>query len=195
MTLTKVLPQVEAALLELPKGLRDHVQRVRELALELAEPLHVDAAKVDFAAAAHDLARALTPEALLAEARRLGITPDAVEEAAPILLHGPIAAERLRQQLGIDDDEVLEAVRYHTTARAGLGPVGQAVFLADKLERDKVAYRPALAGVRSLAAPSPAKAIAACLTEELASLLRRGMLLHPTAVEARNYYLGLTGPG
>ena len=51
----------------LPRGLRDHVERTRDLARELARIHGVDEGAVDVGAAAHDLARALRGEALLAE--------------------------------------------------------------------------------------------------------------------------------
>lgn len=183
------LSRVEAELLRLPRGLYEHVERMRALARELAPALGANLARVEVAAAGHDLARALGAEALLAEARRLGITPSEVEEAAPILLHGAIAAERLRREMGVADEEVLEAVRWHTTGRAGMGLVAQAVFLADKLEPDKVARTPSLRAIVPVAAKDPAHAIAAFLTDELSAQIRRGALLHPAAVETRNYFL------
>lgn len=186
---TAALAGVERELARLPKGLREHVQRVRVLARELAGALGADAARVELAAAGHDLARAVAPDELLREAERLGIVPDAVEAAAPILLHGPVAAERLRREFGVRDAQVLQAVRCHTTAHPGLGLVGQVVFLADKLEPQKTAGRPALDGLLDLAARDPERAIAEYLTEELAVQLQRGLLLHPRAVEARNAFL------
>ncbi|MSQ13835.1 MAG: HD domain-containing protein [Dehalococcoidia bacterium] len=189
MTHHLALSQVEAELLRLPRGLYEHVVRTRALARKLAPALGADLARVEVAAAGHDLARALGAEALLAEARRLGIEPSDVEEAAPILLHGAIAAERLRREMCVTDAEVLEAVRWHTTGRADMGLVAQAVFLADKLEPDKVARRPSLRAIAPMVAKDPARAIAAFLTDELAAQIKRGALLHPAAVETRNFFL------
>ncbi|HEX6589401.1 MAG TPA: HD domain-containing protein [Longimicrobiales bacterium] len=49
------------------------------------------------------------------------------------LLHGPAAAARLRE-LGMSDDEVLDAVAYHTVGHPGLTILGRLVYLADFLE-------------------------------------------------------------
>ncbi|MSP79420.1 MAG: hypothetical protein EXR67_07780 [Dehalococcoidia bacterium] len=87
------------------------------------------------------------------------------------------------------DQAVLEAVRWHTTCRVGMGTLGQVVFLADKVDPHKVARRPFLERVRDLAPTDPAGAIALYLTDELERLLREGFLLHPIAVEARNHFV------
>jgi len=49
------------------------------------------------------------------------------------LLHGPACADRLREE-GVDDEELLEAVAFHTVGRAGLGRLGRFLYLADFLE-------------------------------------------------------------
>ena len=107
--------------------------RVRRLAADLATVHEVDEELVDLAAMAHDLARAMPGDDLLAEARRLKIQTLPLEEQTPVLLHGPIAARWLEDTLDIHDREVIEAVRWHTTGRTGLGRVAKLVYLADKL--------------------------------------------------------------
>ena len=53
---------------------------------------------------------------------------------APVeILHGPAAAERLRQE-GETRMDLLDAVRYHTVGHGGWAPVGQALYMADFLE-------------------------------------------------------------
>jgi HD superfamily phosphohydrolase YqeK len=52
------------------------------------------------------------------------------------LLHGPIAAAALAGRLSIEDVAVLDAVRYHTTLRAGAGTLEKIVFVADKIAYD-----------------------------------------------------------
>ncbi|MBI2936241.1 MAG: bis(5'-nucleosyl)-tetraphosphatase (symmetrical) YqeK [Chloroflexi bacterium] len=186
MTGDSIPAALQQALLELPKGLYEHIQRTRQVARELATLSGVDVGKVDLAAAAHDLARAMEGETLLVEAARLGIAVSPVEAAVPILLHGPVAAERLRQELAIADSGVLEAVRWHTTARAGLGRVAQVVFLADKLDPEKVAANPHRERVKALAQSSLERAMLEYLTHELEGLLKQGALIHPASIEARN---------
>jgi predicted HD superfamily hydrolase involved in NAD metabolism len=169
-----------------PQWLRDHLARTRDVALKLAAAHDVPADKVELAALGHDLARAYSEEALLRETRSLGLDIRPVEERVPILLHGPVAAELLRRRCGVTDPEVLEAVRWHSTAVRGMGRIGLVVFLADKVEPHKVQQSPELQEIATLARSSLERAAAEYLTIELALLLKRGALLHPASVDARN---------
>ena len=173
----------------LPLGLQDHLHRTRDLAVELASRHNVDTAKVELAALGHDLLRAVSGNQLLQEARSLGLAVHPVEERVPILLHGPLAAQRLQQECGITDHEVLEAVHWHSTACPGMGRVGLVVFLADKLDPHKAESNPWLRRVAEIAQESLERAAAEYLTLELADLLKQGSLLHPASVKARNHLL------
>ena len=72
----------------------------------------------------------------IAVAEGLGILPDEVQRAVPMLLHGPIAAAVLSLKLGVVDSDVLNAIRYHTTCRAGASELELVVFVADKIALD-----------------------------------------------------------
>ena len=56
------------------------------------------------------------------------------ERESPKLLHGPVAAELARRELGVEDTEVLDAIREHTTGRPGMGPLSLVLYVADKIE-------------------------------------------------------------
>ena len=170
----------------LPEGLRRHIYRVQKVALELARQHEVDGEKTRLAALAHDIARAMKGEDLLRKARELGIAVHPVEAEVPILLHGPVAAEMLRLTDGLEDQDIYEAVYWHSTAREGLGPAAKVVYLADKLDPQKVSRYPFLPELRALAMKSLDRAILEFLSRELVSLLQQGSLVHPTSVEARN---------
>ena len=177
----------------LPPWLQGHIGRVVTEARRLA-PLHeVDPGRVLAAAWGHDLYRHFDDGALLAEAARLGIQPDAAERAAPILLHGPVAAERAEQEWGVGDAEVLAAIRFHTTAKPEMSGVALTLFLADKLEPAKLSADPGLAGIRTLAEGDPEGALLAFLDRRITAHLAVGSVMHPLAVEARNWALGRVG--
>lgn len=78
-----------------------------------------------------------------------GILHDTLREADPIklrgkvsrrfrdcpgaVLHGPAAARRLQKE-GVEDQELLDAIAYHTLGSDALGPLGRALYAADFLE-------------------------------------------------------------
>jgi len=181
---------LKAAIGRLPRGLAEHVERVAAEADRLAAGFkELDRERVGLAAWGHDIARALSPQELLARARGFGLEVNPVEEEAPILLHGPVGAEILRQEYGIDDPQVLAAARFHSTGRAGMSLLERVIFVADKIEPGKVRAKPALARVRELADRDLDAAILEYLDQMLTMAREEGWPLHPQAVAARNELL------
>lgn len=183
-------PAIESRLIELPIGLRDHIERAREVGQELAMRHSVDASLVDLGIAAHDLARALNADALLSEALEHGIEPGIVERHEPLLLHGPVAARWLEHDDRYDNDTVIQAVRWHTTGFAGMDEVAKTVFLADKLDPNKVTRYPYLTKVQSLASFDLDSAIVEYIDRQIEYLLSRGFLIHPASLAFRNHLIG-----
>jgi len=104
----------------LPQGLLDHLKRVSQLAGQLAARWDVDPERAALVGFLHDVARAEDPAWLLARARELGLVVHPVEEAVPVLLHGPLAAALVEQELGLKDQEMLAAITWHSTGRGGV---------------------------------------------------------------------------
>ena len=173
----------------LPDGLRRHIFRVVEVAEHLATHHGADQDKIRLGALAHDLARAMKGEDLLKKARELKIPIHPVEEQVPILLHGPVAAEMLRQQDGLDDDEIHEAVYWHSIAHVGMEEPAKVVYLADKLDPQKIARYPFIPELRELAMKNLDDAVLDFLNRELTVLMQQGSLVHPKSVEARNHLI------
>ena len=184
--MTALPAAVQERLSSLPSGLRDHVERSRQVARDLAEIHDVDRTAVDLAVAAHDLARGMKGSAILEEALRQGLEVHPVQKRTPALLHGPVAAVWLERTAGITDGRVLDAVRWHSTGKRGMGPVARVVFLADKLDPEKVRRDPWLRDVEALAGEDMGRAVLRYLDGQLAYLLDREALIHPESVEFRN---------
>jgi len=180
------LESLRAHIQGLPGGLRRHIAAVAAEARRLARLHGVDEDRAMMAALTHDIARAMEPEEILRLARELGLNPNEVEEAAPILLHGPVAARLLASRYGVEDEEVLASARWHSTGRAGMSAVEKVLFLADKVEPGKVAGRPDLEEVRRLAETDVDGAVLRYLDLQLVEAVRQGWPLHPDAVAARN---------
>lgn len=182
-------PLLVEAVRRLPEGLQAHLLRTQAIAQDLAKMLGLDTSKASLAALAHDLCRAEPPHSLLQEARHLGLLVHPVEEAVPLLLHGPVAAERIKA-MGVEDPEVLDAIRWHSTAHPSLTPIGKVVFLADKLDEGKGASAdPFLRPLADLARHNLDAAVLAYLRVQMHRLLDSHSPLHPATVEAWNALL------
>ena len=179
-------PQVQAVLDALPRDLAGHIQRVRVIARELAAEHRLDADRVDLAAAAHDIARADSDDTLLAEAQAHGVPITDADRARPLLLHGPVGAHRLRTRLSVGDAAVIEAVYWHTTGLATMGPIAKAVFLADKFDLAKASRYPHIERVKELAAADMDRAILAFLRGDIVRLLNAEEVVHPASLATVN---------
>lgn len=113
---------------------QEHSRRVAELARELCPRHGLDSAKGTLAGLAHDLARDMDDMKVQTLAVRDGGGISALEVQRPVLLHGRAASILLRDTLGIEDPEILDAVANHVTGRPGMGLLAKIVFVADFLE-------------------------------------------------------------
>lgn len=177
--------ELEAALARQIRGERlAHVHRVVETAQPLGQRLGLNPQQVHVAALMHDYAKAMKPEALLAAARQRGLVTDPAEEAQPHLLHGPVAAALLAEEGLVTDREVLAAIRYHTTGRAGMSPLEKVIWLADYLEPGR--QFPGVDGLRALAEQNVDQALLEALNQTIIYVIGRGWPLHLDSVRARN---------
>jgi len=181
--------RLEAAVAELPAGLRDHVLRVVAEARRLARRYGVDEERAMVAALGHDLMRGHTAPELLREAEAAGLAANDVERSQPILLHGPLSARLMAERFGVDDAEALAAARHHTTARAGMSALERLIYVADKIEPQKAGADPELIEACRLADESLEAALLRLLDIQIERALERGWPLHPDTVAARNELL------
>jgi len=177
----------------LPRRLQDHIHRVEKIAQGLGEVHGVDPARAGLAMLCHDVARAMGGGELLLRASQLDLPVSMVEREVPILLHGPVGAEILKTEDGLTDDSIYQAVYWHTTAHPSLDTLGKVVFLADKLDPQKIGSYPFQPRIRDLAFQDLDRGILEFLTQELIARASRGEMVHPAALDTRNALLSAIG--
>lgn len=91
----------------------------------------VDREKAVIAGLLHDMCKAKPQAEMLAAAESYGIQVNETQRKRPTLLHGRVAAEEVRRELGIADDEVYEAIAWHVTGKPGIGPLALSLYFAD----------------------------------------------------------------
>lgn len=158
-----------------------HTLRVADTAVDLARVHGLDRDRTRLAALLHDATRERRPEEFLRLAEAWELPVGGPERESPKLLHGPVAAEIARRELGVDDEEVLEAVRAHTTGRPFMGRIALALYVADKIEpaRDY----PSVERLRSLARENLYTATAESLRRSIDHNEERGRPIHPASRE------------
>lgn len=118
----------------LPEEKAQHCIFVAEFVSSFAEKVGVDHDLAVTAGLLHDLCRTLENEEMLRRARAYGVAIREWHEAKPNLLHGPVAAAEVRNELGLDDPDLFDAIFWHTTGRPGFSRLGQALYVADFAE-------------------------------------------------------------
>ena len=127
-----------------------HTLGVAYTAAAMAMKYDVDVKKALIAGLLHDCAKCMSDEKLLKLSEKENIEVTDVERRNPYLLHAKVGAMLASKEYDIDDEEILDAITFHTTGRPGMTDLDKIVFVADYIEpgRDKA---PNLAKVRKLA--------------------------------------------
>lgn len=110
----------------LPEKRRVHTAGVILKALELAKKLGVDESKIETAALLHDVAKYKLRSDYLEAEIPLNV-PDAV-------VHQYLSEYIAKNELKIDDEEILNAIKYHTTGRANMSLIEKIIYIADLIE-------------------------------------------------------------
>ncbi len=130
----------------------------------------------------HDLARLYPADRLLRECAERGLAIDPFERSHPVVLHARLGAELARERFGVDDPQILSAIRKHTLADAVMSPLDKVVYLADGLEPGReFADRAALA---ALAFRDLDAAMRAAVVSSIAYLRERGLAVAPQTLAA-----------
>ena len=115
-----------------------HTLGVEEKAVELARENGADEEKVRVAAILHDVAKSTTVdelERICRENFKDELTEDDIK-ITPIL-HGFVGAIIAQNEFGIKDQEIIDAIKYHTIGKKGLGLVGRIIYIADAIEKNR----------------------------------------------------------
>ena len=103
------------------------------------------------------------------------------------LIHPFLGAEVARREYQVTDEDILNAIRYHTTGRAGMSLLEKIIFIADYIEPNREKFD-GLEEARRLAYLDLDMAMKYILESTIAFVKERGRLLHPLSLEALEYY-------
>lgn len=98
--------------------------------------------------------------------------------------HGPVAAKLLEKTYNIHHPDILNAIYYHTTGRAGMSDVELVVFVADYIEPGR--SFPGVEAVRTLAKKDLSLAARQALKNTIQFLLSKDATIYPDTFNAYN---------
>ena len=165
-----------------------HSLCVAEEAVRLADRYGADKEKAYLAGLLHDVLKDTPKDIQLKFAKDFGIILSALELGAPKLYHSIIGSAYLEKILGITDNEIIDAVRYHTTAKQNMSKLALVLYLADYTSRDRD-YE-GVEDMRKAVEESIEKAMQIALKFTVEDLNKKGMPVHPDTIAAYNEYVG-----
>ena len=167
-----------------------HTLGVAAEAERLAEKYGVDKDKARIAGLLHDCAKNLdekSGEEFSAICTKYGVTLDELAKKERALVHAFLGAAVAYKDYGIDDHEILEAIYYHTTARANMTPLEKIIYIADMTEPGRELEQSK--EIRRLAEESVNEALIYAIGCSIKHVIRKGTLIHPDSIHALNYLI------
>lgn len=132
----------------------------------------------------HDIMKCLPKQELLHYLNRNGILLSDIEKKIPAAWHSIAGALYCEQELGIENKEIIDAVRYHTTGRKDMTLMEKIVFIADATGEDRD-YK-GVGKIRKESFKDLDRAMWSCLSHNISFLAKVGRLIHPESIEAYN---------
>ena len=161
-----------------------HSLEVAKSAKYLAEKYGGDAQKAYTAGLLHDILKEADREETFALAGRYGIEMTELEKNAGKLWHAMTGAAFIKNELGITDESIITAVRFHTTGRADMSQDEKILFIADFISSDRN-YN-GVEEMRQKAEISLECAMLEGLSFTIADLVENGKAVHPDTLDAYN---------
>lgn len=162
-----------------------HSLRVMNCAEKLSEGKKVDKEKVKVAAFLHDCAK-YNEERYMKE-----LNIDNFKEVDPdsskSVVHSFLGAEVAKKVYNVRDDEILKAIKYHTTGNENMSLLEKIVFLADAIE-EKRSY-PGVEEIRNKASKNLDLGVLECLNHNIRYLIDMDAFIDPLTLKARNYLI------
>jgi predicted HD superfamily hydrolase involved in NAD metabolism len=160
-----------------------HTIGVMDTAVMLAGKYQADVKKAEIAAIFHDYAK-FRPKEEMRKIIQEQNMPSALLNYSSELLHAPVGAYLVKTEVGINDEEILKAIRYHTTGRIGMSLLEKIIFLADYIEPNRAF--PGVEEVRKTAEQSLEEAVLQALRNTVQFLMKQKQLIFPETIAAYN---------
>lgn len=166
----------------------EHTMGVSFTSASLAMKYGEDVDKARLAGLLHDCAKYLDDDKLisLSEKYNLGVSEN--ERRSPYLLHGKVGALIARKKFEVEDEDILNAITYHTTGRIGMSLLEKIVFIADYIEPQRD-IAPNLDSLRKLAFEDIDMCVLKILEDTINYLKENGREVDPNATDAYDYYM------
>ncbi|MCP9311877.1 bis(5'-nucleosyl)-tetraphosphatase (symmetrical) YqeK [Liquorilactobacillus satsumensis] len=163
-----------------------HLLGVEQAALRLAELNQVDLEKASIAALVHDYAKERSAADFRSVITKSNLDPDLLNWNN-VIWHGVVGAQMIKDELGIQDEEILDAVRKHTVGAPQMTLLDKIIYVADFIEEGRVFPDAQLA--RTIAYADLDSAVAFETKHTLQYLMSANKVIYPAAILTYNKWV------
>lgn len=167
-----------------------HVLRVRDTAINLANKHAISVVDAEIAALFHDIAKNNTKQSLEEMLMKENIDKRYLAFHHE-LWHAPVGAIIARDEFGIKNEDILHAIRFHTTGRAHMCPLEKLIYVADMIEPGR--NFPGVEQLRKLASENLDVAMEACIYQSVQFLVSRKAQVFPDSIDCYNEHVIMKG--
>lgn len=114
-----------------------HSVCVCECAKKLARLYNCDEEKACTAGILHDIMKNTSNEEQLKYLDKCGVSLSKIEISNPKLYHAISGAYYVKKELKIDDEDIFNAIRFHTTGRENMSLLEKVIYIADFVSDDR----------------------------------------------------------
>ena len=168
---------------KMPEKRYIHTLGVRDTAVILAKRYGADIDAAITAAIIHDIAKYADLQWMRQVVRNHALDPALLPWENEIL-HGPVGAVIAKEQFGIEDEDILNAIRYHTTGRANMSKLEKIIYVADMIEPNR--QFDGVDRLRKLAEENLDKAMKACVKHTISFLVATQQRIYPLSIDCYN---------
>lgn len=111
-----------------------HSLGVQYTSANLAMKYGYNIEKAEIAGLLHDCAKYMSAQEMLQECEEYRIQVTEVEKESSFLLHSKLGAFYAKKEYNIEDNEILDAIIFHTTGKPNMSLLGKIVYIADYIE-------------------------------------------------------------
>ncbi|WP_413380106.1 bis(5'-nucleosyl)-tetraphosphatase (symmetrical) YqeK [Alkalihalobacillus sp. 1P02AB] len=163
-----------------------HTLGVMHTAVALAKKFGVNQKKAEIAAIFHDYAKFRDKNEMRDLVKEKLHWPSILHYGDE-LLHAPCGAYYVKSEVGICDQEILDAIAYHTTGKPEMTDLEKVVFLADYIEPGR--QFKGVDEVRKIAETDLDEAIIQSLENTITFLMKRRQLIFPDTLATYNDFI------
>ncbi len=160
-----------------------HTIGVMETAITLAKAYGEDSKKAEISAILHDVAKYADVDWMKRIVIEQKLDERLLDWNAEIL-HGPVGAWIAQTEFGVEDESMLNAIRYHTTGRANMTKFEKIIYVADMIEPNR--KFDGVETLRNLAAKDLDEAFRECVMHTLRFLITSEQAIYPVSIECYN---------